>query len=627
MTTDSTHPPAAATPVNALYAYVGAFIDELGRAGVRNAVICPGSRSTPLALALADQHAIRPWIHIDERSAAFFALGMAKRLRQPVALVCTSGTAAANFFPAVVEANLSHVPLLVLTADRPHELRDNGAPQAIDQNRLYGAHAKWYAEVALPEATNDALRYIRTLACRATATSMGVPAGPVHLNFPFREPLTPDPQTLPPPEQRDPIAWCGRPDGEPYTHVVETALGALPDEEVQRLASLIREMPRGLIVVGAHVHANLAAALSALAPVTHYPILADPLSGLRTNAGDEAVISSYDAFLRDERFVEQAEPQLILRFGAMPTSKPLLLYLKRHAESSRQIVIDGTGRWEEPTQLAAEVLHADPVALCLTLYKAFQPPAGMTPEQTDVSPHERSAWWHSWVRIDANIREVLADAISHFTEPFEGRVFTELAEFLPDSANLFVGSSMPVRDCDTFFWHQRRSGISVLGNRGANGIDGVTSTALGVSAVSDGDTPTVLVIGDLSFYHDLNGLLAARLYQLDLTIVLVNNDGGGIFSFLPQAAYPEHFEQLFGTPTGLDFEPVVRMYGGTFTRATTWESFREALTTSFEAGGLHVVEVRTDRERNVTMHRELWRAVDQALAGHRTTTPNEKGER
>ncbi|HEX8032627.1 MAG TPA: thiamine pyrophosphate-dependent enzyme, partial [Ktedonobacterales bacterium] len=323
---------------------------------------------------------------------------------------------------------------------------------------------------------------------------------------------------------------------------------------------------------------------------------------------------------------ERADPQLVLRFGTMPTSKPLLLYLKRYATHSRQIVIDGTGRWEEPTQLAADVLHADPIALCQRLAEIVRLLIESTPGSQNIEPL-RLRWLRLWQAADSVTSEALADAISHFTEPFEGRVFIELAELLPDGANLFAGSSMPVRDCDTFFWPRRRGGVTVLGNRGANGIDGVISTALGVSAVSGGDTPTVLVIGDLSFYHDLNGLLAARLHQLDLTIVLVNNDGGGIFSFLPQAAYPEHFEQVFGTPTGLDFEPVVRVYGGNFTYAATWDSFRKALSTSFEVGGLHVIEVRTDRERNVTMHRKLWSAVEHALAEHRLTTLNEKGDR
>ncbi len=629
MTSHYTHSPASLNPANALYAYVGAFIDELGRAGVSNAVVCPGSRSTPLALALASQHAIRTWMHIDERSAAFFALGMAKQLRQPVALVCTSGTAAANFFPTVIEANLSHVPLLVLTADRPPELRDNGAPQAIDQNRLYGSHAKWYADVALPEATNEALRYVRTMADRAAAESVATPAGAVHLNFAFREPLIPDLQPLPPPEQRDPIAWDGRLNGEPYTRVAGTTPGALPAAEIQRLATLIHQAPRGLIVVGPHAHLDLNTALAALASVTGYPVLVDPLSGLRGAGGEVPAITSYDAFLRSERFVDQAEPQLVLRFGAMPTSKPLLLYLKRYSTHTYQIVIDGTGRWEEPTQLAAEVLRTDPVVLCQQVAETVGPlieAAPIPPEQGSGQHWPRPRWLRLWQATDAITRDSLASAIGDFTEPFEGRVFTELAALLPEDAHLFVGSSMPVRDCDTFFWPQRRSEIAVLGNRGANGIDGVTSTALGVSAVSSGNTPTVLVIGDLSFYHDLNGLLAARLHHLNLTVVLVHNDGGGIFSFLPQADYPEHFERLFGTPTGLDFEPAVRMYGGDFTRVTTWDQFRDALGTGLREDGLHVIEVRTARELNVTMHRQLWRTVEDALTEHGVITSEAESE-
>src|SRR2546425_230804 len=241
--------------VNPTYAYTGAFVDELQRAGVRNVVICPGSRSTPLAIAFAAQPAIRTWLHVDERSAAYFGLGMAKQSHQPVALLCTSGTAAANFLPAIVEAKLTHVPLLVLTADRPPELRDNGAPQSIDQNRLYGTYVKWFVEVALPEATDASLRYIRTIAARAAASARAIPAGPVHLNFPFREPLTPEPipgQTLPPVAQRDLVAWQGRPDNAPYVEVREVPLGAPTAATIGYLIDMVREVRRGLSIVGSN---------------------------------------------------------------------------------------------------------------------------------------------------------------------------------------------------------------------------------------------------------------------------------------------------------------------------------------------------------------------------------------
>ncbi len=611
--------------LNPTYVYIQAFVDELQRAGVHNVVICPGSRSTPLAMVLAKQAGIHTWMHIDERSAAFFALGMAKRLGRPVALVCTSGTAAANFFPALVEAHLTHVPLLVLTADRPHELRDNGAPQAINQNRLYGTHVKWFVDVALPEANNNALRYIRTLANRAVALTNAIPAGPVHLNMPFREPLVPDAspdQPLPPPAQRDLVAWYGRPDNVPYVAVTEArqtsddaivgvrgggerggglALTQLHNLLYTRLLATIRATPHGLIIVGSGNDPEALGLVTLLAQRTAYPILADPLSQLRSGSpNSHFVLSSYDAFLRIDAFIEQAEPQIILRFGAMPTSKSLLLYQKRYA-SCPQIVVDGNAGWEEPTQLASEVIHANPVSLCRS----------MLPFLVDV-PERDAQWSAKWQQTEQLTREILQSAIQDFGPLFEGRVFTELAALLPQETTLYVGNSMPVRDLDTFFW-KSASKIQIMGNRGANGIDGMVSSALGASAAHK-EAPTVLVIGDLSFFHDLNGLLAARLHQLDLTVVLINNDGGGIFSFLPQASYPEHFEQLFGTPTGLDFAPVVQMYGGSFQRITNWQEFRTAMNESIVSRGLHVIEVPTERTSNVQMHRQLWQVVGNALA-------------
>lgn len=594
-------------PVNSTYAYVGAFVDELQRAGVGNVVICPGSRSTPLAIVFAAQTGIRTWMHVDERSAAYFGLGMAKRLRQPVALLCTSGTAAANFLPAIVEAKLTHVPLLVVTADRPHELRDNGAPQSIDQNHLYGTYVKWFVEVALPEATNAALRYIRTIADRASALTQAMPAGPVHLNFPLREPLTPEPlldQPLPPAAQRDLVAWRGRPDNAPYVDVHNAPAGVPDAATIVSLTDMVHMVRRGLIIVGPNDNPSLTEPLVCLAQHLGYPMLADALSQLR--CGDHAsgmILSSYDAFLRINSFIESAQPELVLRFGAMPTSKPLLLYLKRYA-SCPLVVIDGHNGWDEPTQLASELFHADPATLCQSLLSTLM--------QSDGRQVASKEWLAMWQRADRVSRQTIQAAINAFDQFFEGRVFTELANLLPDDTILYVGNSMPVRDLDTFFTHTAQR-IQIMGNRGANGIDGVVSSALGASAGAGQGKLAVLVIGDLSFFHDLNGLLAARLHRLNLTIVLINNDGGGIFSFLPQAAYPEHFEQLFGTPTGLDFRLAVQMYGGQYQKVASWEQFREQVSQGLESGGLHVIEVQTERASNVQMHRQLWEVVGHAL--------------
>lgn len=593
---------------NPTYSYVGAFVDELTRSGVAHAVVCPGSRSTPLAITLAAHPALHVWMHVDERSAGFFALGMAKRLQKPVALLCTSGTAAANFLPAVVEAKLTHVPLLLLTADRPPELRDTGAPQAIDQNRLYGTHVKWFVEVALPEASNAALRYIRTLACRAAALTSAVPAGPVHLNMPFREPLTPVPlpdQPLPPVEKRDAVAWHGRAANAPYVTVADAPLGAVEQDEIERLYKLLTQTPRGLIIAGPSLPATLKAPLLQLARRLVYPILADPLSQLRCGNHDHSLLlASYDAFLRLPVFTDKVEPCLVLRFGAMPTAKPLLLYLQHYADTCQQIVIDGQGGWQEPTQLAAELVHADPALLCQQLLVRLG--ESQSDEKRDAS------WLQTWLQAEKLTRQAMHATMQDFSELFEGRIFSELAALPQPPTALYVSNSMPVRDLDTFFWGYEQD-TQVVGNRGANGIDGVVSSALGFVAPGETGQRAVLVIGDLAFLHDLNGLLAARLHNLHLTIVLINNDGGGIFSFLSQAAHPEHFEQLFGTPTGLDFAPVVQMYHGTFQRVEQWEQFRTAMQQSFAATGLRVIEVRTERESNVRMHRQLWKAVKQAL--------------
>jgi 2-succinyl-5-enolpyruvyl-6-hydroxy-3-cyclohexene-1-carboxylate synthase len=598
-------------PTNPTYVYIGAFVDELQRAGVQNVVICPGSRSTPLALAFATQAGMRIWMQVDERSAAYFGLGMAKQLRQPVALLCTSGTAAANFMPAIVEAKLAHVPLLVLTADRPHELRDNGASQSIDQNRLYGTYAKWFVEVALPEATNAALRYIRTIAVRAAASAQAIPAGPVHLNFPFREPLTPEPipdQPLPPVAWRDHVAWQGKFNNVPYVEVREAPLGAPDASTIASLMGMVRRAQCGLIIAGPNDDQALVEPLVRLARQLGYPILADPLSQLRCGGHDrDMMISSYDAFLRIDSFIESAQPELLLRFGAMPASKPLLLYLKRYA-SCPLVVIDGHGGWEEPTQLASELIHANPAALCQSLLTVLDQDTKSEELQTFVS----QAWLATWRDADKVTRQTLLNVIQDFSELFEGRVFTELANLLPDGTTLYTGNSMPVRDLDTFFWCGEHR-IRIMGNRGANGIDGVVSSALGASAGAGQHETMVLVLGDLSFFHDLNGLLAARLHQLNLTIILINNDGGGIFSFLPQAAYPEHFDQLFGTPTGLDFRLAAQMYGGQFQKVDSWEQFRKAVSRGLNTGGLHVIEVPTQRASNVKMHRQLWEVIGKTL--------------
>lgn len=572
----------------ALTLYIAAFVDELAKIGVQDVVVSPGSRSTPLAIMMAEHPAMRVHINIDERSAAFFALGMAKAKRHPIALLCTSGTAVANYFPAVVEAYYSRVPLIVITADRPHELRDVGAPQAIDQLNIYGRYAKWFVEMALPEKSTDMLRYARTMAARAAGMAMNAPAGPVHLNFPLREPLVPivHEETWEQIEAKEPS----------YTMVIPGKM-TIGMEQIQELYNELSSAEKGLIVCGQIDQPAFAEAVTKLAEMLDFPILADPLSQLRSGThAKEYIIDSYDAILKDETIAASLVPDVVIRFGAMPVSKPLFLLLKRYP-SIKQIVVDGEGGWREPTLMASYMVYCDEVEFCRRLI------------DIGASKQSKSQWSTTWKMINDIAKSVLLEATME-EELFEGKVFTELSQLLPDGATLFVGNSMPIRDTDTFFFTNDK-GIRILANRGANGIDGVVSSALGASAVTE---PLVLVIGDLSFYHDLNGLLAAKMHGLHATIIVLNNNGGGIFSFLPQAKHKKHFEMLFGTPTDLQFEHAVRMYEGNYQKIKTWDEFRHYVTQSLTTDGLHVMEVCTSRENNVRKHRLLWEKVSQEIA-------------
>src|SRR5574341_1144365 len=356
--------PFAMQPDQSAYLYIGAFVDELSRAGVKHVCFCPGSRSAPLAMRLAGHPGFRLWQHLDERSAAFFALGMAKAQRQPVVLLCTSGTAAANFFPAVVEAHYACVPLVVLTADRPPELRDFGAPQTIDQIKMYGPYAKWFVEMALPEATADVLRYARTVACRAVAEAAAPPAGVVHLNFPFREPLVPVPAEASFGEDAR-EAFEGRADGRPYA-VLTSGPRITDPKTIETLASELSHITPGLIIAGPQTDPDFPKAVAQLGAAFGYPILADPLSGVRCGPhARDHVIDAYDAFLRDSNVVERLAPGVILRFGAMPTSKPVLQYLQRYP-GVRQLLVGEDG-WRDAASLASDVIHADARLFCAAL--------------------------------------------------------------------------------------------------------------------------------------------------------------------------------------------------------------------------------------------------------------------
>ena len=574
-----------------------AFVDALAIAGVPHAVICPGSRSTPLAVSLEAHPNVRVWVHIDEREAAFFALGMARQLAEPVALLSTSGTAAANFLPAVAEAGLSRIPLIVMTADRPPEMRDWGAAQTIDQIQIFGDHVKWFVNMPVPVNDDALVRHARAVAVRAVQSSLSDPPGPVHLNFPFREPLLP--ADLRPPLQLQAKFETGR--GSDY--ITDTKPSRLiPAQAVlDEVASQISRVSRGIIVCGPGESPDLAPAVTALNISSGYPILADPLSGLRFGPHDRScVIDAYDPFLRDEATAEALQPDMVIRVGAIPTSKTLQQFLL--ARPDRRHVLVDSGAPRDPTHLASMYIHGDPA---VTL-------AAVAERVVRSDTAARQDWTHAWRITDRATRNAIGCALSANDEPFEGRALAEVAALIPEGATLVVGNSMPIRDVDAFVRGDSRQ-LRLVSNRGANGIDGVVSTALGAAAVSD--DPVVLVIGDLSFFHDLNGMLAAKLFDFNVSVVVLNNDGGGIFSFLPQAeqlAAPV-FETLFGTPTGLNAGAAARLFGASHARPENWEAFRRDLCRAMHAPGLSIVELVTDRNQNVVQHRAIWAAVADAL--------------
>ena len=566
----------------------GGLGEGLASAGLRDVVMCPGSRSGPLAITFARSTAIKTWVHLDERSAGFFALGIAKGSRRPVAVMTTSGTAAANLLPAVVEARLTGVPLIVITADRPPELVDWGANQTIEQTGIYGAHVKWAADLPVPEANVRLTDYTSAIGRRAYATAAGYPSGPVHLNVPFREPLAPVAIIG---EEMEVSGGGGILDG------VEA--GGAPDgwEAGREVGARLEGVERGLIVCGPQSNPELAGAVSEAARSLGYPILADPLSQVRCGTHDlSQVIGFYDLILRDQDLWERLEPEVVLRFGAWPTSKSLGTFLARFRDA-RHMLVPETG-WPDPHHLASDVVQVDPVTFCRGLI------AGGGGRE-DGSP-----WLDEWVGFGRSVWEGLGGHMAEIDELFEGKIFHEIQEHIPDSAILFAGNSMPVRDMDTFMPVSHRN-IRVIGNRGASGIDGVVSTALG--AGGGVGVPVVAVVGDLSFFHDMTGLLMTRNSEINATIVVVNNNGGGIFSFLPQAEHPAHFEKVYGTPHGLTFGSVAELYGLEYTRVSTWEEFGEAVDRGTSDMGTSIIEVPSSRERNVALHREAWSAASDAL--------------
>lgn len=574
------------------------FVDELARCGLEHICIAPGSRSTPLVIAFAENPGVTIHSIIDERSAAFFALGLGLAMGKPAAVLCSSGTATVNFHPAVVEARYGQVPMLILTADRPHELRDSGANQTVDQVKLFGDHVLWFYDVALPEAEPPAVavRNLRTLAARAYAKTQGFEPGPVHLNFPFRKPLEPIPvsgdQTDVEPHPFD--------NTRPFTNVSRGRIHP-SEQQIALLAEAIQQSERGLIICGPRTpyDEGFAQALASFSQRTRFPIFADVLSNVRCSPILQAV-GGYDTFLQEPPF---EPPDLILHFGAMPASSALEQWLNR-IPTLRRVLITANGVWTDAYHRLTEMIQADETTLLQEVQRSLVASNHRRSQQT-WSQQLDEAERITWQQLD----EVLSQQI------FDGAAVGAIINAVPPATQVFTASSLPVRHAEQFVKPQLKS-LRFYANRGASGIDGTISSAFGIAA-ADRHRPVVLIIGDLAFYHDMNGLLASKRDDLrNLTIFLINNDGGGIFKRLPIADFEPPFTELFLTPHGLDFAPAVQMYGLDYQRVETLDALRQIASQIGTASKAAVIEIRTDAQHDFERRNEINQRVQTALRIH-----------
>ncbi len=605
------------------------LLDELARAGVRHLVVAPGSRSTPVVLAAAADRRFRTAVQVDERSAGFLALGVGKGTGVPAALVTTSGTAVANLLPAVVEAAQAEVPLLLLTADRPPRLRGADANQAVEQPGIFGRYLRLEAELSPAEISDRTLRHLRAVANRAVAAAVGEPAGPVHLNLPFEKPLEPVPvpgDIAPGLEESAPLAMAGRRGEEPFTRIHRRSL--VPEDAVlSGLAERLRVARRPLLVAGPHPLPDVAGPpVAALAAALRAPLLADPLSGARglSAPGESGAAPppglGYDLALRIPEGRRRLVPDLVLRFGTTPSSASLAGWLDELRDVP-QVVVDGGARWKDHLAVAAEVVPGDVARVAGLLAERLAPAEGRGGRE---GVDGDGAWASAWAQVDAAVagaaREVLGRGLP------EGAAAVEAALDAAVGGVLFVSNSMPVRDVDALWPVAADEGggggggvVRVLGNRGASGIDGIVSTALGVGW-GTGARVTVL-LGDLALVHDMNGLLRAGGAGPGGVFLVVNNDGGGIFHLLPVRAFEPAFTRFVATPHGLEPERVAALHGLPFRRIDARGegrgdqrgALREGLRWARETGGWTMLELRTDRDENRRDHAALVEAVGDAV--------------
>lgn len=572
------------------------FVEELVKCGLRYAVLSPGSRNTPLTSAFARHSSVTCFSLIDERSAAFFALGIARASGIPAAVVSTSGTAAAEYFPAVIEAYQQRTPLIICTADRPLEMLDCGTNQTISQTNLYGGFAVKFFDAGLPEVTQSRLRHIRSLARRSYFESLYGAMGPVHINFPFRKPL-------------ESFAFTDEIEESLLTEIMSDDRSyqfAAGNSSVEKavLHDLFKKMidKRIMFIAGpASADASFSSLLSQLACRLGSPVLADGMSNLRSGGHDKSnFFCNYEGYLRSQEFISRAGVETIILFGKNPTSKAIEGFLENFR--GEIFPVNSGSNWIDPYNSSAGIIRSGAAEFCNSFLEFL--------DGHSFIAHTDNEYLRLFTSAEKNAGQLKEKYISEAEFPFEGRIITELISEIPENSAIMISNSMPARDLD-YFAPLSRKDITIFNNRGASGIDGITSTALGISAVLNGETGrrVILVTGDLAFYYDLNGLLAAKKYSLNLTVILVNNNGGGIFEMLPVAKEKDIFDEYFITPHHLDFKGFTESYGGRFTEITSWPHFRSSIAEATIRDGLQVLQIRTDPEGSTLLRRDYWQAV------------------
>ena len=575
--------------------YIATLVDEFAQLGITHAVFSPGSRSTTMAMLFREHGDFETYMNIDERSAGFMALGIAKAHRKPVILVCTSGSAVAHYMPAVLEAQYSGVPLIILSADRPHTLQHVGAPQTVDQQKLFGTAVNYYEELAVPQQDHY-YTYPRLVARKAYMKAMDVKRGPVHINVPLFEPLVP--------ELDKKHFDCGR---LPFSVVG----GTIQPSDVHAMYDLLKNT-KVLILAGPSAYPNDIESILALSYMFNAPILGDPLSNMRS-VRDERVVTSYDAVLTQEAYRDVLQPDCILQIGQMVVSKRVQQWVAS-MQHTPIISVSPTMDYTNPAGNTTLFVQSTPQGLVAALKIGIPELHAMENEGYAECAYEEldtadNGYLATWIHADEVGRKQL-DTVGREQELFEGRTIHLLQELLPQHSQIVVANSMSIRDMD-YFWSGNRHSAIIYGNRGVNGIDGTVSTALGIAT---NGMPTVLLTGDLTFFHDLNGLAVAKTHPLNLTIIVHNNDGGGIFEYLPQKGTP-HFDYLFSTAQGLDYSGLATLYGIDFVRVASNDELKNALQNYVGTMGVHVIEIPTSKERSRELHKKY------------TTIPTNKEDR